>query len=145
MLQHAALYPGYKFKPVRKADKMKLSEEKKREKEAVRREKELQRSGGRESIYPPTGKLSLTTSLSLPFRALWFIIFIHTSGRRPRTRTRLSPNTPYSVTPDGTRPMARSLTYSGHSSSNEAAPDSRTASIFGAGRSQQSIGWGVKV
>jgi len=48
--QHAAMYPGYKFKPLRKADKIKIREEKEREKEAMRREKELQRSGGRESI-----------------------------------------------------------------------------------------------
>jgi len=39
------MYPGYKFQPLRKADKLKLREEKEREKEA-RREKDLQKSGG---------------------------------------------------------------------------------------------------
>lgn len=40
------MYPGYKFQPLRKADKIKIKEEKEREKEAARREKELQKSGG---------------------------------------------------------------------------------------------------
>lgn len=40
------MYPGYKFQPLRKADKLKLREEKEREKEAARREKDLQKSGG---------------------------------------------------------------------------------------------------
>lgn len=50
------MYPGYKFKPLRKADKIKLREEKEREKEAMRREKELQKSGGREFLFPSFGK-----------------------------------------------------------------------------------------
>ncbi|ORY29345.1 hypothetical protein BCR39DRAFT_174618 [Naematelia encephala] len=84
--EHQRKYPGYKFQPLRKAEKIKLREEREREKEAVRREKEIMRSGGR--------------------------------SQRARTRTRLSPSSPYSVLPPGsmTRPppaVARSLSFSG--------------------------------
>ena len=40
------------------------------------------------------------------------------SGRRPRTRVRMSPNAPYSVL-EGSRGLSRSLTYSGYTSTTE--------------------------
>jgi len=50
------------------------------------------------------------------------------SGRRQRTRTRLSPTTPYSVTTaDGARAMARSLTYSGGGSAADGTHESFAA------------------
>ena len=49
--QHQEKYPGYKFQPLRKADKIRIREEKEREKNAAKREKELNRSGGRELFF----------------------------------------------------------------------------------------------
>lgn len=72
---------------------MKQREEKEREREAARREKELQKSGGRTCAH---------TCLSL----------CSPTGRRAKNRNRHSPPTPYSILDDGTR-MAKSLTYSG--------------------------------
>ncbi|KAL7419249.1 hypothetical protein Q5752_006086 [Cryptotrichosporon argae] len=46
-LEHLEKYPGYKFQPLRKAEKLKMREEREREREAAKQEKELQRSATR--------------------------------------------------------------------------------------------------
>lgn len=45
--QHREKYPGYKFQPLRKAEKIKMREEREREKEAAKREKEFRGAAAR--------------------------------------------------------------------------------------------------
>jgi hypothetical protein len=63
------MYPDYKFQPQRKADKIKQREEKEREREAARRAKDLQRSGGSSEFLPDTVPIMLNNlPPSFPFR-----------------------------------------------------------------------------
>lgn len=80
-----------------------MREEREREKELVKREKEMQRSGGRE--YIPQARQTVLRSLSV-------------GGKKTRSRTRFSPTSPYSTLATG-KPVfgtiGRSLSYAGTS------------------------------
>lgn len=51
--QHQKNFPDYKFQPMRRSDKLKQREEREREKEMIRKRKEVRGLGTRESrVYP---------------------------------------------------------------------------------------------
>ncbi|KAK4685791.1 hypothetical protein P7C73_g4349, partial [Tremellales sp. Uapishka_1] len=84
-VEHAKQNPGYKYTPARKADKIRISQEKEREREAARLEKEMLNAGGGRSRRARTRK------------------------------TKPSPSSPYAVgessRPDLDRGNARTLSY----------------------------------
>lgn len=90
-------------------------------------------------VLPLLENNSLTMFFLFDLSLLMLLILHSTStGRRPRTRARVSPTTPYSVlTPEGSRATARTLTYTGNSSAAEAAHESLGASVSGEYRLHQ--------